>query len=174
MAPREAIHVVVREAKNGDASPLMEKNYKFIAEQVKKAIGKYTEASDPQFALSKEEFVDDLAVTSMARLWEVGKTEPIKVGKASPTEGTMPASLYFILKYHDNLIAALQANAMVGGDNAARAIAIGMVLGAYHGVKEIGHPWRTELKAWKRSEKMLDALLAQKSKKKKKKQQDEL
>lgn len=28
---------------------------------------------------SKEEFVDDLALTSMARLWEVGKTEPIKV-----------------------------------------------------------------------------------------------
>jgi hypothetical protein len=29
--------------------------------------------------LSQEEFVDDLAMTSMARLWDVGKTEPIKV-----------------------------------------------------------------------------------------------
>lgn len=46
-----------------------------------------------------EEFVDDLAATSMARLWDVGKTEPIKVGKASPTEGTMPTSIYIILKY---------------------------------------------------------------------------
>ena len=27
-------------------------------------------------------FVDDLAATSMARLWDVGKSEPIKVGKA--------------------------------------------------------------------------------------------
>ena len=29
---------------------------------------------------------DDPALTSMARLWDVGKTEPIKVGKASQTE----------------------------------------------------------------------------------------
>jgi hypothetical protein len=48
--------------------------------------------------LGKEEFVDDLAMTSMARLWDVGKTEPVKVGKASPTEGTMPSSIYMVLK----------------------------------------------------------------------------
>ena len=34
----------------------------------------------------------------MARLWDVGKTEPIKVGKASPTEGTLPGAIYFIVK----------------------------------------------------------------------------
>lgn len=28
-----------------------------------------------------QEFVDDLAMTSMARLWDVGKSEPIKVGQ---------------------------------------------------------------------------------------------
>jgi hypothetical protein len=50
------------------------------------------------------------------------------VGKASPTEGTLPGSIYFIAKY-GSLIPALQANAMVGGDSASRAIAIGMVLG---------------------------------------------
>ena len=33
---------------------------------------------DPSQALSREEFVDDLALTSMARLWDVGKSEPIK------------------------------------------------------------------------------------------------
>ena len=27
-----------------------------------------------------QEFVDDLAMTSMARLWDVGKSEPIKAG----------------------------------------------------------------------------------------------
>ena len=57
------------------------------------------EATNPNKPLSKEEFVDDLALTSMARLWDVGKTEPIKVGKASPTEGTLPGSIYFIVKY---------------------------------------------------------------------------
>ena len=47
-----------------------------------------------------------LAMTSMARLWDVGKTEPIKVGKASPTEGTLPSSVYIILKYVDDFAAA--------------------------------------------------------------------
>ena len=37
--------------------------------------------------------------THTTGLWDVGKTEPIKVGKASPTEGTLPSSIYFILKY---------------------------------------------------------------------------
>ena len=63
-----------------------------------KAVEKFKEATNPAMPLSKEEFVDDLAATSMARLWDVGKTEPIKVGKASPTEGTMPTSLYLVLK----------------------------------------------------------------------------
>jgi hypothetical protein len=47
--------------------------------QVRKGVSKFHEATDPAGALSKEEFVDDLAMTSMARLWDVGRTEPIKV-----------------------------------------------------------------------------------------------
>ena len=38
------------------------------------------QALDASKPLSKEEYVDDLALTSMARLWDVGKSEPIKVG----------------------------------------------------------------------------------------------
>jgi hypothetical protein len=67
---------------------------------------------------------------------DVGKTEPIKVGKASPTEGTLPASVYFICKYL-NLAEAARANAEVGGDNASRSVAVGMVLGAYGGLEGI-------------------------------------
>eukprot|EP00438_Fugacium_kawagutii_P017054 Skav216347 [mRNA] locus=scaffold2385:79614:85467:- [translate_table: standard] len=105
-------------------------------------IAKFEEATDPAKPLSQEdimqrEFVDDLAMTSMARLWDVGKSEPIKaVGKASPTEGTLPGSIYIILKPPVSQYLLL-ANAMVGGDNAARAVAIGLVLGAYHGVNAI-------------------------------------
>jgi len=62
-------------------------------------LDKVEEATNQSKPLSKEEFVDDLALTSMARLWDVGKSEPIKVGKASPTEGTLPGSIYFIVKY---------------------------------------------------------------------------
>merc|ERR1719409_2643359 len=118
------------------------------------------EAIDSSRPLGKEEFVDDLAMTSMARLWDVGKSEPIKVGKASPTEGTMPSSIYIILKYGDDLPAAAKANAMVGGDNASRSVAIGMVLGAYHGVEAIPEALRTGLNAWGKANTLLDEIAA--------------
>ena len=97
----------------------------------------------------------------MARLWDVGKSEPIKVGKASPTEGTLPGALYFILKY-DNLKKAAVANAMVGGDNASRSIGIGMVLGAKEGTAGIPAEWKSTLNHWKTSEGLLDGILAKK------------
>jgi len=125
LTAREAIDEVAKE------SP------PFVQSKVEQAKKKVAEAVDPATPLSKEEFADDLALTSMARLWDVGKSEPIKVGKASPTEGTLPGSIYFILKYENDLPAAIKANAEVGGDNASRAIAIGMVLGAARGVEAI-------------------------------------
>lgn len=126
----------------------------FIQSKVKQAMDKVSEATDPSTSLSKEEFVDDLALTSMARLWDVGKSEPIKVGKASPTEGTLPGALYFILKYKDFKKAAV-ANAMVGGDNASRSVAVGMVLGAKEGVEAIPEKWRSSLNHWSSSNALL-------------------
>ena len=127
----------------------------WIQSKVQQALDKVAEATDQANPLSKEEFVDDLALTSMARLWEVGKSEPIKVGKASPTEGTLPGSIYLIVKYQDDLMGAAKANAMVGGDNASRAIAIGMVLGAYHGTEAIPKSFQDGLNHWDRSEELL-------------------
>lgn len=54
--------------------------------QVQQALDKVAEATDPDKPLSREEFVDDLALTSMARLWDVGKSEPIKVRHQMQTE----------------------------------------------------------------------------------------
>lgn len=120
----------------------------FIQTKVAQAIAKAQEEADENSALHKEQFGDDLAITSMAKLWDIGRSEPIRVGKASPTEGTLPGSVYFILKYldkEDGLNRALAANAMVGGDNASRAIAIGMVLGAYNGVGALKKEWLESL-----------------------------
>merc|ERR1719329_378007 len=130
----------------------------WIRKQVEKGIRKFEEATDPSKPLSKEEFVDDLAATSMARLWDVGKSEPIKVGKASPTEGTLPTSVYLVLKYQDNFEAGAKANAMIGGDSASRAVAVGAVLGAYHGVEAIHENLKTTLNNWKKCEKMMNGL----------------
>jgi ADP-ribosylglycohydrolase len=147
LTPREAIEEVAQ-----TSSP-------FIQQKVKQALDKVREATDPARSLSQEEFVDDLALTSMARLWDVGKTEPIKVGKASPTEGTLPGSIYFIVKYEGDLVGACIANAMVGGDSASRAVAIGMVMGAHQGVEGIPKSLgKGKLVEWERSEKLLDRL----------------
>lgn len=133
----------------------------FFETKTAQAITKVKEEADPSSALSKERFSDDLALTSMAKLWDVGRSEPIKVGKASPTEGTLPGALYFILKYAEQaegLKKALQANTMVGGDNASRAIAIGMVLGAYKGVGSIPEAWKETLDQWRYCDDLLSKL----------------
>jgi len=126
--------------------------------KVKQGIDKFEEATNPQNKLSKEEFVDDLAATSMARLWDVGKSEPIKVGKASPTEGTLPTSVYLILKYQDDFAAGAKANAMIGGDNASRSVAVGMVLGAWNGLKAIPEDLMKTLNARAKCQDMLKKL----------------
>lgn len=146
LTPRQSMEQVANES------------HSWIQQKFNQAVAKVEEATNLDEPLSKEEFVDDLALTSMARLWDVGKSEPIKVGKASPTEGTLPGSIYFILKYQDNFLSAVKANAMVGGDNASRSIAVGMVLGAYHGVKAIPTELKEGLNHWKESEVLIMGL----------------
>jgi len=145
----------------------------FCSTQLQKGYLKYEEATNPKRPLYNEEFVDDLAATSMARLWDVGKTEPIKVGKASPTEGTMPTSIYLILKYFSlhptspgkAFAEGVRANAMIGGDNASRSIAVGMILGAmagtsevFGGSNELGSSWKNSLNSFKQAENWVNQL----------------
>ncbi len=132
-------------------------NNEFLRTKLQQAVDKVAEATDPKKPLSKEKYVDDLALTSMARLWDVGKSEPIKVGKASPTEGTLPGAIYFILKY-GKLAEAARANAMVGGDNASRAIPIGMVLGAREGIGGVPKHWAKQLKMHSNALELVKAL----------------
>ena len=70
ITPKQAIEQVAAES-----------NDQFIKDKVKQALDKVAEATDPTKDLINEKFVDDKAITSMARLWDVGKTEPIKVGR---------------------------------------------------------------------------------------------
>jgi ADP-ribosylglycohydrolase len=154
------VHRIIHEnAKPLDAFEAAAKKLgKWYVDKVKQGVDKFNEATDPSSPLSKEEFVDDLAATSMARLWDVGKSEPIKVGKASPTEGTLPTSVYLILKYENDFDAGVKANAMIGGDSASRAVAVGAVLGAIHGVEAIPENLKNTLNHWKTSAALLDTL----------------
>jgi ADP-ribosylglycohydrolase len=123
-----------------------------VAKWLADAQRKVAEALDPSSALSREEYVDDVAITTMSRLWDIGKTEPIKIGKASPTEGALPSALYFALKYRADFQGALIANAECGGDSAVRGFVIGMLLGAsLDWVDENPqHEWLTGLNELKR------------------------
>ena len=162
-------------------------NHPPLNKWLRDAQAKVAEVLDPTSSLSKEEFVDDLAITSISRLWDVGKSEPIKIGKfnrndhtllcicaaacvvphrserhtgkASPTEGALPSSIYFALKYQNDLEAALIANANCGGDSAARGIVIGMLLGSSNKIPA-DHRWRAGLTALPHVQEQLDFLSA--------------
>ena len=65
----------------------------------------------------------------------------------------------YIFQMHKKDFARIEANAMVGGDNASRAIAIGMVLGAYHGMSAIPENLgRGNLVEWEKCDKLLNKL----------------
>lgn len=133
-----------------------------ISKWLSAAEAKVAEAQDPGSALSKEAFVDDIAMTSMSRLWDIGKTEPIKIGKASPTEGALPSALYFAIKYRDDFEGGLIANANGGGDSAARGIVVGMLLGALPGgALPAEHRWTQGLNAMRKVQTLMDALSPQ-------------
>ena len=92
-------------------------------------------------------------------MWDIGKSEPIKIGKASPTEGALPSALYFALKYQNDAEAGLIANANCGGDSAARGIVVGMLLGALpNGALPAQHRWMTGLNSMSKVQKLMDAL----------------
>lgn len=64
------------------------------------------------------------------------------IGRACPIKVALPAVIYLILKFSSNretgmFEKAMSENAMAGGDNCARGLALGLVLGADHGVSAI-------------------------------------
>lgn len=91
----------------------------------------------PKWALNKAEAVLELdAVEAIAQL-----------GQSCPIDAALPAVIYLCQKYSDNLPKAFSENAMAGGDNCARGLALGLLLGAAHGIDAIPSEWVTDLKA---------------------------
>ena len=91
----------------------------------------------PAWALSAAEKVLPLSVTeAMGQL-----------GRACPIPQALPAVIHVALKHGDDLETAFIENAMAGGDNCARALALGLLLGAAQGVDAIPARWRAGLRA---------------------------
>lgn len=62
-------------------------------------------------------------------------------------EGALPLTLALALRHENQPGKALSENAMLGGDSAARGLALGLLLGARHGLDAFPQKWRTDLKA---------------------------
>ena len=71
-----------------------------------------------------------------------------KLGPACSISSALPSVLYLALKYGDDTETAFIENAMAGGDNCARGLALGMLLGAANGFSSIPERWVNELNAY--------------------------
>jgi ADP-ribosylglycohydrolase len=71
----------------------------------------------------------------------------LNFGQMCETPAAFPGVIHLIVKYEDNLKAALVENGMAGGDSAGRGMLVGQVLGAHLGMDAIPAHWMDELKA---------------------------
>ena len=68
-------------------------------------------------------------------------------GRACPVEHLFPGVIHILAKHPDDLETGLVESVMTGGDNAARAMYVGTVLGAGCGLDGIPEKWITGLRA---------------------------
>ncbi|MDA8989155.1 ADP-ribosylglycohydrolase family protein [Opitutales bacterium] len=70
-----------------------------------------------------------------------------KLGPACSISSALPSVLYLATKHGDDIEAAFIENAMAGGDNCARGLALGILLGSANGLSAIPQGWIENLKA---------------------------
>jgi ADP-ribosylglycohydrolase len=88
-------------------------------------------------------------------------TETVKsYGQACAVNGALPAAIFTALHLQDSLEEALVATVMAGGDSAARAMVVGMLLGAVHGMPSIPERWLAGLQCRVEVESSLKSLEA--------------
>jgi len=68
-------------------------------------------------------------------------------GQMCEINAAFPATIHLITKHEGNFAEAMIENCMAGGDSASRGMAIGMILGAWHGMEAIPEKWMESLKA---------------------------
>lgn len=93
-------------------------------------------------------------ITATAPAWALKAAEAAtdgdaigQLGRACPIPQALPAVLWLIRHHGQDFATATIENAMAGGDNCARALALGMLLGAAHGLEAIPAAWREGLLA---------------------------
>ena len=64
-----------------------------------------------------------------------------KLGPACSISSALPSVLYLAINYGNDIETAFIENAMAGGDNCARGLALGILLGAANGLSSIPENW---------------------------------
>lgn len=66
-------------------------------------------------------------------------------GQMCSINAALPGAVYTVLRNQDSLEKALIETVMAGGDSSARGMAVGMLMGAYHGSDKIPDHWLKKL-----------------------------
>jgi ADP-ribosylglycohydrolase len=69
------------------------------------------------------------------------------LGLGCDIAGAFPITLALAICHEDDPLEALSANAMLGGDSAARGLLLGLLMGARHGADAFPAGWTDQLKA---------------------------
>ena len=94
------------------------------------------------------ETAPDWALKAAAKVLPLRAVEAIgKLGRTCPIPAALPSVIYLALKHGETTETAFIENAMAGGDNCARALALGMLLGAANGIDSIPENLRNDLRA---------------------------
>ncbi len=79
-------------------------------------------------------------------------------GQSCHADEAFPCVVHLIAKYSQDLREALIQSTMAGGDSAGRNMLVGMILGAYLGIKAIPDNWIRELSAIDEINRYLDSI----------------
>lgn len=104
--------------------------------------------------LSPQEMLDRVAATQALSVREATFT----LGLSCPVVKALPTTIALLMRFPDDLEAALIENVMAGGDSAVRGLAVGMILGARHGKNAIPERWINNLKNTSRITAFLEKL----------------
>jgi ADP-ribosylglycohydrolase len=136
----EVVQAAIEQTKLTHRSPEAEETASFLAKASYRLIhGARLEdtvrETAPEWALkSANSVLPQNAVDAMAKL-----------GPACSISSALPSVIYLALKHGENTEIALIENAMAGGDNCARGLALGMLLGAANGYTSMPEQWRNDL-----------------------------
>jgi len=77
------------------------------------------------------------------------------LGLGCDISGAFPITLALAFRHEADPVAALSANAMLGGDSASRGLLLGLLMGARHGVAAFPAKWKSGLRAIQTIERLL-------------------